>query len=149
MLRIASRTYQTIPRYTTRLVDNLHEHINELRKTRPSLVAMYFKNDWNPQCSASLEREYLDLMKYEPFISFVVDGSMGGRGERIKKYYDVMYEPSMLILSDGMELIRLTSGEVEDYKEQVERAKKFRATLRWGDYGFQQNDPRLWEDFHS
>jgi hypothetical protein len=97
-------------------VTNLRTHLDWLQENRPSLMCIYFKNNWNPQCSKQLEREFLKFIKFQPFESFVVDGSLGGTGERVKKYYDVVYEPSFMLLSDGMELKRVISGDIEDLK---------------------------------
>jgi hypothetical protein len=148
MLQRLCRNYVYIPRFKTRVIDDFKGHLAWLTKHRPSLAIIYFKNDWNPECSRTLEREYLALMRQQqPFESFVVDCSTGTLGERTKKYYCVRHEPSFLILSDGMELVRVIGSDVQELKRQVERTRQFRANIAWR-AGIQPGD-RIWEEFHD
>jgi len=82
-----------------RHIDNFYEH-------RPTFAIFYFKNSWNPQCSAQLQSDFLKAIEHNPFEAFIVDGSLGQPGERTKKYYCVKYEPTFFLLVDGMEAKR-------------------------------------------
>ena len=87
-----------------------------MREHKPSYAMLYFSNSWNPECTEELKQGFLELGKLEPFESFVVESDLGTVGERIKKYYAVKYEPTFILLSDGMEAKRVIGSDIEEVK---------------------------------
>mmetsp|Transcript_32052 Transcript_32052/g.55279 ORF Transcript_32052/g.55279 Transcript_32052/m.55279 type:complete len:174 (+) Transcript_32052:27-548(+) len=147
MLQRLCRNYASIPGFKTRIIDDFKGHLSWISKNKPPLAMFYFKNNWNPECSKALEQDFLRLMQLKPFESFVVDGTMGTLGERVKKYYCVRYEPSFLILSDGMELVNVIGSDFKEVEHEVERTLEFRSKLDWR-AGISPG-PRIWEEFHD
>lgn len=148
MFQRLCRNYVTIPGFKTRVIDDFKSHLSWLSKHKPALAMIYFKNDWNPECSRTLEKNFLALMQHNnSFESFIVDASIGTLGERTKKYYCVKYEPSFLILSDGMELARIIGSDIKELEHQVDRTLQFRSQVQWR--AGVEPGADIWENFHD
>lgn len=146
MLRTALRRYGLIENYKTRIIDNFEEHYQWMNTHKPDLAVLYFKNDWNPECSRKLMKDYIEMFKHEGFQTFAVE-TWTREGERTKKYYSVRYEPTFLFLSDGFEIKKMIGGCAKDLKQQLEKVKLFRRNLMT-EYGIDStNIP--WENYHD
>ena len=130
------------------MIDNFYEHLQWLRTNRPTFAIFYFKNTWNPECSPQLQAQFLESIEHNPFEAFVVDGTLGNSGERTKKYYCVKYEPTFLLLVDGMEAKRIIGNDIEGVKEAIEKVRLFRSNVKW-DLGVNRKSVDLWEDYHD
>lgn len=147
MFRQAIRNYVAIPGYKTRIIDNFEEHYAWMNLHKPQLAVLYFRNDWNPECSRQFAKEYLNLFLHEDaFKTFIID-TWTGQGERTKKYYSVRYEPSFMFLSDGFELKVTIGGDIQKLKADFERVKEFRKKLSWS-CGM-TGGPDQWENHHD
>ncbi|OMJ81964.1 hypothetical protein SteCoe_17448 [Stentor coeruleus] len=147
MIRHLLRSYVSVPNYPTRLIDNFEEHYSWMNAQKPQLAILYFKNDWNPECSRQLTKDYLDLFKHEgAFSSFIIE-TWTREGERTKKYYSIRYEPTFIFLSDGFEIKKVIGGSAKVLKNELERVKKFRASLKWS-YNL-ESGPDIWENHHD
>lgn len=147
LTHVLRRAYQSVPGSRARVIDCLSTHIEWLRRHRPSYVALYFKNNWNPECSDELQSEFLKATAGNPFETFIVDGTMGTIGERTKKYYCVRYEPTFLLLADGMEAKRIIGSDIQVVKQAIADVRLFRNNVSW-DFGLDERSD-LWEDFHD
>jgi len=148
LARVLRRSYQVIPGSRARLIDDFYSHLAWLRQNRPTYAIFYFKNSWNPECSAELQSAYLKAIENNPFEAFVVDGSLGQPGERTKKYYCVKYEPTFLLLVDGMEGKRVIGSDISGLHQAIDKVKLFRANVNW-DLGMNRKSVNLWEDYHD
>ena len=146
MLSRAIRSYGLIQGYKTRAIDNFEEHYQWMGKNKPELAVIYFKNDWNPECSRQLMKDYLKLFHFEAFESFVVDTSTR-EGERTKKYYSIRYEPSFIFMTDGLEVRKVIGGSAQDLKASLDQIKEFRKNVDW-QYGIAPG-PDIWEHHHE
>jgi hypothetical protein len=146
MLTRVIRNYGLIQGYKTRIIDDFEEHYQWMDKNKPELAVLYFKNEWNPECSRKLMKDYLKLFQFEGFESFVIDTSTS-QGERTKKYYSVRYEPTFIFLTDGFEIKKYIGGSFEDLKKNLEQIKLFRKTVKW-EYGVAPG-PGIWEHHHE
>lgn len=146
MLRTALRRYGLVPNYKTRVIDNFEEHYQWMNKHKPTLAVLYFKNDWNPECSRKLMKDYLQMFQFEGFETFAVE-TWTPEGERTKKYYSVRYEPTFLFLSDGFEIAKTITGCSKELKSSLERIKLMRKNLSQK-YGVDSTNV-IWENFHD
>ena len=147
LTHVLRRSYLSLPGTRARSINCFYTHLKWMRDNRPTYAAFYFKNDWNPECSTKLETDYYTALEHEPFVGFVVDGSHGTLGERTKKYYSVQYEPTFLLLCDGMEIKRLVGSDVASLKAEMSRVRLFRSNLNW-DFNLSSKSD-IWEDYHD
>jgi hypothetical protein len=146
MIRRAIRNYGFIEGYKTRVINDFEEHYQWMNQNKPALAILYFANNWNPECSRQLRRDYLNLFVHENFQTFIVE-TWTGQGERTKKYYSVKYEPSFLFLSDGFELKNSIGGSIAVLKQDLERVKLFRKKIAWS-FNL-ESGTEVWENHHD
>ena len=146
MLARVLRSYVSIPDTKTRIIDNFHEHYKWMETHKPKLAVLYFKNDWNPECTEKLEKDFIKACVNLPYESFIVNATIGTQGERTKKYYCIRHEPSFLILADGLEIKKVVGSEFSEVLKQLERVKKFRGQIE-SKLSFVPPQ-ELWESYH-
>mmetsp|Transcript_10733 Transcript_10733/g.16063 ORF Transcript_10733/g.16063 Transcript_10733/m.16063 type:complete len:174 (+) Transcript_10733:416-937(+) len=147
MLRQAIRNYTSISGSKARIIDNFDVHYQWMNQNKPALSLFYFKNSWNPECSRSLQKDFLKMIEHEPFATFVVNSDLGAQGEKVKRYYCVKYEPTFLFLSDGMEVLRVVGSDLEELTKQIKRIKEFRRKVS-SKLNFEPGVD-VWENFHD
>lgn len=148
MLKRVIRSYISIPDSKVRIIDNFYEHFDSINQAKPKLALFYFKNNWNPECSRQLQKQFLDLVENSPFETFICDTNAQAAGERSKKYYCIRHEPTFLFLSDGAEINRVIGGDIEEVKKQMGRVLTFRSTVNWGEMNIRPHNVK-WEKYHD
>ena len=118
-----------------------------MNEHKPALTVLYFKNNWNPECSRQFTKDFLSLFLHETaFTTFTID-TWTDQGERTKKYYSIRYEPTFLFLSDGFDIKRYIGGCPKALKESLELVKEFRKSINWG-MGMNGSKSE-WENYHD